>query len=213
MRKIMIITAGMIMSFVMLFAFAGCGGTAEKESPTDQAVAALDETLSALKSADMNAIKELGGEEAFGEAAETFVSEAETESVLKAMFGHFDYTIGDAEQVDDSNVNVNVNVSNADMSKAVNAWFTDLMNYAMSNPEIANDKEALQAKTIEVLQASVDKTAEAEGGIVSSDVVFPMELKDGKWEISKTIDEGVLDAVLGGFITAIENLAGGAGAE
>ena len=209
MRKIMVITIGLIISSMMLFAFAGCGGTAEKESPADQAAAALDESLSALKSADLNAIKDLGiNEDVFGEADDVLGSEEELEQVLKLMFGHFDYTIGDAEQVDDSNVNVNVTVSNADMSKAVDAWIADLMDYAMSNPNIATDRTALQAKTIEMLQEAVDKTAEAEDGIISSDVVFPMVLKDGKWDISETIDKSVFDAVLGGFLTAIEELTG-----
>ena len=210
MKRIMTVTVSLVMSFMMLFAFAACGGAA-KETPEDQAVAALDTTLAALKSADKDAIQALGGDEdIFGDAEEAFGSEEGIDSVLKSMFGHFDYKIGKAELVDDSNVNVNVTVSNADMSKAVNSWFSDLMAYAMQNPDIANDEKALQAKTIEMLQTSVDKTAEEEDGIVTKDVVFPMTLIDGKWEISDTIDDSVLDAVLGGFMTAINELTGAA---
>ncbi|MBE6029159.1 MAG: hypothetical protein E7226_03295 [Clostridiales bacterium] len=208
MKKIMKVTLGLTMSVLMLFAFTACGGAAQ-ETPEDQAVAALDTQLAALKSADREAIQELsGGEDAFGDAVEQLGSEEDVDSILKSMFGHFDYTIGTPEKVDDSNVNVPVTVSNADMQKAVDTWFSDLMAYAMQNPDIANDEKALQAKTIELLQASVDKTAEAEDGIVTNDVVFPMTLIDGKWEISDTIDEGVLDAVLGGFMTAINDLTG-----
>ena len=196
------------MSVLMLFAFTACGGAAQ-ETPEDQAVAALDTQLAALKSADREAIQELsGGEDAFGDAVEQLGSEEDVDSILKSMFGHFDYTIGVPEKVDDSNVNVPVTVSNADMQKAVNTWFSDLMAYAMQNPDIANDEKALQAKTVEMLQGAVDKTAEAEDGIVTKDVVFPMTLIDGKWEISDTIDDSVLDAVLGGFMTAINDLTG-----
>lgn len=210
MRKIMIVTVSLVMSLLMLFAFTACGGSgAAPETPEDQAAAALDQTLAALKSADKEAIQALGGDEdIFGEAEEAFGSEESIDSVLKSMFGHFDYKIGEAEKVDDSNVNVNVTVSNADMSKAVDSWFSDLMAYAMQNPDIANDEAALQAKTIEMLQAAVDKTAEGEDGIVSKDVVFPMTQTDGKWEISDKIDDSVLDAVLGGFMTAIQGLTG-----
>ena len=207
--KIMKVTVGLIISFMMLFAFTACGSTAEQETPADQAVAALDATLSALKSADKDAIQALGGgEDVFGNAEEAFGSEEGIDSVLRSMFGHFDYTIGTPEQVDDANVNVPVTVSNADMQKAVSTWFSDLMAFAMQNPDIANDETALQAKTIEMLQTSVDKTAEAEGGIVTSDVTFPMTLSDGEWKISDSIDEGVLDAVLGGFMTTIKGLTG-----
>ena len=213
MKKILKITLGLVMSAMMLFAFAGCGGSGEAEpTPAEEAVAALDTTLAALKSADMTAIQEISGDEdIFGEAEETFGSEELTQSVLKAMFGHFDYTIGTPEQVDDSNVNVPVTVSNANMDKAVDTWFSDLMAYAMENPDIASDETALQNKTIEMLETSVDKVAEEEDGIVTKDVVIPMVLEDGQWTISDDVDEGVLDAILGGFIGAIENLTGGSG--
>ena len=211
MKRIMTVTVGLVMSFMMLFVFTACGGAAQ-DTPEDQAVAALDTQLAALKSADREAIQELsGGEDAFGDAVEQLGSEEDVDSILKSMFGHFDYTIGTPEKVDDSNVNVPVTVSNADMKKAVDTWFADLMAYAMQNPDIANDEKALQAKTIELLQTSVDKTAEAEDGIVTNDVVFPMTLIDGKWEISDTIDDSVLDAVLGGFMTAITDLTGQTG--
>ncbi|MGX8774612.1 MAG: hypothetical protein ACSW8G_06110 [Bacillota bacterium] len=205
MKKIMKIALGLAISAMMLFAFAGCGTS---ETPADQAAAALDKTLSALKSADMTAIQNVsGGEDVFGEAETAFGSEEATQQILKAMFGHFDYTIGTPEQVDDSNVNVPVTVSNADMNKAVETWFDDLMEYATSNPDITGDEEALQAKTIEFLETSVDKVAEGEDGIVSQDVVIPMVLTNGQWNISDTVDGGVIDAILGGFVSAIENLS------
>lgn len=216
MKKSMKAILGLAMVFVMLFAIAACGGSqassssAVPETPADKAVAALDKNLAALKTADATAIQEVsGGEDIFGDAEATFGSKEGVESILKSMFGHFDYKIGEAEQVDDSNVNVTVTVSNADMSKAVTSWFSNLMNYAMQNPDIANDEAALQAKTIEMLQEAVDETAKADGGIVSSEVVFPMELVDGEWVISDKIDDSVLDAVLGGFMTAINNLYSG----
>jgi hypothetical protein len=208
MKNVMKTILGLAVSAMMLFAFVGCGGPAE--TPADQAAAALDTTLSALKSADMEAIKNLGGgEEVFGEAEDAIGSEENMEAVLKIMFGHFDYTMGTPEQVDDSNVNVPVTVSNANMSKAVETWFSDLMAYAMSNPDIANDEAALQSKTIELLDSSVNKVAEEEDGILTEDVVIPMTLVDGQWTISENVDNGVLDAILGGFIGAIEGLTGG----
>ena len=215
MKKILKITLGLIMSAMMLFAFAGCGGsggTAEPEpaTPAEEAAAALDETFAALQSADMTAIQNVaGGEDVFGEAEEAFGSEEDTQAVLKAMFGHFEYKLLDPEQVDDSNVNVPATVSNVDMNKAVETWFSDLMAYAMSNPDIANDEAALQAKTIEMLEESVEKVAGEEEGLLISDVVVPMTLKDGKWVISDTVDDSVLDAILGGFMSAIEGLTGG----
>jgi hypothetical protein len=77
----------------------------------------------------------------------------------------------------------------------------------MSNPDVASDEKALHAKTVELLSTSVEKTASAEDGIVTNDVVFPMVKTDeGVWDISEDIDESVLDAVMGGFMTAINGL-------
>ena len=212
MKKILKITLGVIMSLMLLVAFAGCGGSgeaAEPETPADQAVAALDTTLAALQSADMAAIEELGGEDVFGEAEEALGSEEDTEAVLKTMFGHFEYKLLEPEQIDDTHVNVPATVSNVNMNKAVDTWFSDLMAYAMSNPDIANDEAALQAKTIEMLGSSVDKVSGEEDGILTQDVVFPMVYDDGKWDISDEVDDSVFDAILGGFMGAIENLTGG----
>ena len=84
----------------------------------------------------------------------------------------------------------------------------------MSNPDIASDEKALHAKTVELLSGAVEKTASAEDGIVTNDVVFPMVKNDeGVWDISEDIDESVLDAVMGGFMTAINNLTQQLGTE
>ena len=204
MKKHMKTVIGLIMSVMIIFAFAGCG---EKADPAADASAALDQLLSALKSADMNAIQEIsGGEDTFKDAAESLGSEDGVQSVLTSMFGHFDYKIGEAEVVDDTHVNVHVNVTNADMEKAVEKWFSDLMAFAMSNPDAASDEETLHKKTIEMLQTSVDAVAEEENGTVSKDVTFPMVYEDGKWDVSSDIDDSVLDAVMGGFMTAISKL-------
>lgn len=78
------------------------------------------------------------------------------------MFGHFDYQLGEPEQVDDTHVNVPATVSNVDMSKAVNTWYSDFMNYIMANPSIAtnpsiaNDEAALSEKNIEMLKSAVE---------------------------------------------------------
>ena len=206
MKKILKLTVGVLMSLMIVFAFAGCGGSAT--SPEDEATASLDKILSALKSADMTAIEELAGnEDVFGKAEKTLGSEEDVQTILTAMFGHFDYKLGKPEVVDDTHINIPATVSNADMQKATDTWVADLMAFALSNPEIASDKEALHAKTVELLPTSVEKTASAEDGIVTNDVVFPMVKTDeGVWDISEDIDESVLDAVMGGFMTAINGL-------
>lgn len=214
MKKVLKVTVGLLMSLMIVFAFAGCGG-GSGTSPEDEATASLDKILSALKSADMTAIEELsGGEDVFGEAEETLGSEEDVQSILTSMFGHFDYTLGTPEVVDDTHINIPATVSNADMQKATDTWLADLMAFAMSNPDVASDEKALHAKTVELLSGAVEKTASAEDGIVTNDVVFPMVKNDeGVWDISEDIDESVLDAVMGGFMTAINNLTQQLGTE
>ena len=125
---------------------------------------------------------------------------------MKALFGHFDYKLGTPEVVDDTHINIPATVTNADMHTAVGTWFSHLMEYAISNPDIAGDSDALHAKTIEELSAAVEETAAAEDGMTSKEVVFPMVLEDGKWDISEDVDDSVFDAILGGFMGAIDEL-------
>ena len=42
--------------------------------------------------------------------------------------------------------------------------------------------------------------------MTSKEVVFPMVLEDGKWDISEDVDDSVFDAILGGFMGAIDEL-------
>lgn len=208
MKKMIRIMLGLAVSAMMLFAFAACGGSSEPvPTPEEEATAALDGALSALKSADMEALKTLGGEETFESAKEAFGSEEDTLEVMKALFGHFDYQLGTPEVVDDTHINIPATVSNADMQQAVNTWFSHLMEYAISNPDIAGDQEAIHAKTIEELTTAVNETAEAEDGITSKDVVFPMVLEEGGWDISNDVDDSVIDAIMGGFMEALDEMS------
>ena len=207
MKKSINIIFVLILSAFVAFAFVGCGEKAP--TPEEEATASLEATLTALQSADLETIKNMSGGDSLTEAVKSLGSEEQVQSVLKSMFGHFEYTLKTPEVVDDTHINIPATVSNADMKKAVNMWFADLMAFAMSNPDVASDEAALHAKTIEVLEESVEKVAQEEGGIVSSDVVYPMVLIDGKWEISDELDDSVTDAMLGGFVTAISGLTNG----
>lgn len=209
MKKAIRIMLGLAVSVMMLSAFAGCGDSGDRSiqtAPADEAAAALDTTLAAFKTADMDTINSTSGGETFIQGSkDAFGSEEQTQDVLNIMFGHFDYQLGTPEQVDDTHVNVPATVSNVDMSKAVNTWYSDFMNYIMANPSIANDEAALSEKNIEMLKSAVDKTSEEEGGIMTTDVTFPMVLEDGQWTIGE-VDENVPDAMVGGFMSALEEL-------
>ena len=204
MKKYMKTLLGVIMSAMLLFSFAGCGGSSSSGSPEDEAVAALDETLQAFQSADLERISQING---VGDAlTEGGLDSDLTQSVLICMFGHFEYELGEPEKVDDSHVNVPAKVSNVDMEVAANAWFEDVMDYAMEHAE--EDEAALQEKALAMFQEAIDAAAEEDGGIRSEDVVFPMVLEDGRWVISSDIDESVPDAMLGGFMTVMNDLGG-----
>lgn len=210
MKNKMKIIIGLLMAVMLVFTLVGCGGGAPKKTPAEEAAESLDTMLSALKGANVESLNELaGGEDIFADAEEAFGSKESADVVLKAMFGHFDYTIGTPEQVDDSNVNVPVSVTNVDMSKAVNAWITDAMSLAMSDPSITEDEKAFQTKLMGMFGESVEKVASEDGGTVTNDVVFPMTLKDGKWEVSEDVSEDTLDKLLGGMMTAINGISGG----
>ena len=208
-----------LMALVLVFAMTACGGSgssgngtapasasADKPSATEEATAALEKTLDALKTADVETLKKVGGKDLLGDTENSLGADDETvNQVLKALFGHMDYKIGEATQVDDNTVNIDVTFTNVDMSKAVTSLYTDLMSYALTHPDDVKDTEKCTSKAIGMLTDAVDKTAEKEDGTVEKEATVKMVKKDGEWQIAGGKDENtdLFNAMSGDFAEAL----------
>ena len=204
MKNKMKIVIGLIMSVMLAFSFVGCGSS----NSADAAASTVDKMLSAYKGADLEAIsKTAGGEDIYEIATQSFGSVEAADSVITAIFANFDYTIGTPELSDEIYANVPVTVTNVDMQQVVNDWANDVRAYSDREPNATNDREAFQAKIMEMFAESIEKAA-SEGSTVSNEIVFPMYLEDGEWYISKSFDDDIFDKMTGGIMTAINGVTG-----
>ena len=207
-----------LMACIMVFAMTACGGSdsatpAAEPSATDEAVAALTESLDAFKNTDLDAINEMTGGSLVEETQESLGGDSKTtEQLIKAAFGHMEYTIGDAEEVDENTVNVKVKIKNVNMGMAVKEMYAGLITYVATHQDVQEDDGQLAAKVIELLADAVEKTAEEEDGIVEKEVTVKMVKEDDQWKVDESADgySDVIDALTGGITDAFSSLTGGA---
>ncbi|WP_455129533.1 hypothetical protein [Pseudoramibacter alactolyticus] len=194
------VLAGLLLALVLIFSLTGCG-----PDPEAEAKASLDKTLSAMKSADIKKISKIGGKNSFyDDADKIFGSKDAAQQIMKAMLGHFDYKILSSKKVDDNNVTLRVKMTNVDMNKVVPKWYKDLMSYAAANPAVASDEKAIMAKTFDILKTDVDQAAK-DKTFTSKTVTVKMKKVKDKWKFNDA-DDQILDAMLGGFQSAVSNL-------
>lgn len=194
------VLGGLLLALVLIFPLTGCGPDPESETK-----ASLEKTFTALKSADEKTLGKLNGKKDFyGDADKIFGSKKAAWQIVKTMFANFDYKILSSKKVDDNNVTLRVKITNVDMNKVVPKWYKDLMSYAAANPSIATDKNAIMAKTFDILKTDIDQAAK-DKNFASKTITIKMKKVKGEWKI-KNPDDKMLDAMLGGFQSAVSNL-------
>lgn len=194
------VLAGLLLALVLIFSLTGCG-----PDPESEAKASLEKTFTALKSADEKTLGKLNGKKDFyGDADKIFGSKKAARQIVKTMFANFDYKILSSKKVDDNNVTLRVKITNVDMNKVVLKWYKDLMSYAAANPSIATDKNAIMAKTFDILKTDIDQAAK-DKNFASKTITIKMKKVKNEWKI-KDPDDKMLDAMLGGFQSAVSNL-------
>jgi hypothetical protein len=191
---------GLLLALILVFSLTGCGPDLEAE-----AKASLEKTLTALKSADAKTLGKLSGEKDFyGDADKIFGSKKTARQIVKTMFAHFDYKILSSKKIDDENVTLRVKITNVDMNKVVPKWYSDFTNYVTANPSIVTDENAVMTKTFDILKTDIDQAAE-DKTFVNKTVTVKMKKVKDEWKV-KDADDQMLDAMLGGFQSAINKL-------
>lgn len=177
-----------------LSVLASCGF-----SPEAKASATVDKTFSVLQSDDVLEIKE----KLALEDNEAFSSDEFSDELVLLLFENFDYKINSTEVIDDSNVKVNVSITNTDMSVVIADFVAEITAYALENLQEISDmsEEEMQEKTFEILEECMNQE---DLDTVTVDVDVHVTCTDGVWEVNP--EETVLDAILGGFISASEDL-------
>lgn len=188
---------GMILVLVLAAGLTACGSS----RPSAQAV--TEGAIQAVQSGDLSAMQsQWGGQLLEGEALD--LAEDQTAELLKLMGRQLTYEVVSAEENEaEGTAVVTVSFTNTDMTVVMADFFeavlTDAMSYLFLPEEEQPTEETLAEKYLntftELLSAEdlATKTTTAEVDLV---------LEEDQWKLAA--DEGVIDAMFGGLLTAVD---------
>lgn len=194
MRKVLKITLSLFLVMSMMFSLAGCGEIKKAEK-------VVNETFTALKARDydkaqnyidVDNIMENDSEE-----------DIEAEVFMNNIFEKLEYEIISSEKVDGNTVNVKTKITAIDMKPVLREYIAAAFQYvfstAFSNPQPT--EEETNKKMEEILVECISKPDLA---TVTNEVIIKVVKEDKNWKIAS--DDTVADALLGGMISAAEEL-------
>lgn len=209
------------------FALAGCG----EASPTEQA----DGLMKALKAGDSEAAaqyyagskddldvssmldaKEL--KEAFGDAPEELGELSDTnQKRLKELAEHareFDYVV-DNEQIDGGSATVDVTVTTYNFGEAAEKTYNDVMLKSFALARSGSNGDEMARKLLNMAVRNFYTHFEAlNGKNYEKTVTFKLKKKgDGTWVVKDVGGDELSDALSGGLVSALREIAVSDGAE
>ncbi len=188
-QKVATAALAVALAVVPAVGLVGCGG-----NPADQVKSVVTSNFDQIKSLDAEAIDELGSMDELKELETTYG--ISSERLIKAFYGHFDYTV-DSVEVDGDTATVKITSSNVDLQKVVESYMDSLTEFATSgeaqNLVTEGGQQAVQDKVVELLMAAF----EAEDvPIATGQTDLAMERADNSWTY---VNEGeVLQVLFGG---------------
>lgn len=188
-RKACTVVLGAVLAVVPVVGLTACGG-----NPADQVKSVVTSNLDQIKNLDADAIEELGSMDELKELETTYG--ISSERLIKAFYGHFDYTV-DSVEVEGDTATVKITSSNVDLQKVVESYMDSLTEFATSEEAqtlvTEGGQQAVQDKVVELLMAAfeADDVPTTEG---QTDLA--MERSDNTWTY---VNEGeVLQVLFGG---------------
>ncbi len=194
MKKSIRILATVLVLIMTLATFTGCG-----LSPKAAAEAVVKNTFNALMSQNVEKIKnELQATEIFNEQLDEY-----SDVMIELLFKNLSYKIHEVEIIDKETVEVSLSITNTDMKSVFTEFVEKITAYALDNlDKISNMTEEETVKlTFDMLEECMSNS---EHGTVTLDIVATVVKNDGEWQLR--MDEKLIDAILGGFVTASENM-------
>lgn len=97
---------------------------------------------------------------------------------------------------------IRVTVTNVDMTKIVPAWYQKSVAYAAAHRGKDHDEAAIRTRMAKSLQTAADRQARDLKNMATRRVTADLQKIGGRWRLVDPRDT-FLDAVLGGYITAM----------
>ena len=198
MRKQLKILSLILAAVMVAVSLTACGANPEK-----QAEKAVSICFTALKAGELEtAANYLNDTDIIGIGDDTEDS-AMNEAMTKTVFGKLNYKILSSTLVDDNTVTVKVEISNVDMKPVFTEFFTQALQYALTNA-FADPKpteEESNQKMEEIFNSCISKEDLA---TVTKEVDVKVVNDGDSWIIEG--DDKLANALLGGLLDAVEEL-------
>lgn len=186
-----------ILALVLLLSLTGCGEIKKAET-------AVNDMFTAFKNTDIEAAAKYVDVDEIN-ALEEDSDSISTELVMKTIFNKLDYKIISSEKVDDATVKVKTEITVTDMKPVLSEFFTNAMQYAFStafsNPQPTEEETNKKMEEMFIESASKEDLA-----TVTNEVdITVAKTENNEWKVKS--DDTFADALLGGLITAGEELS------
>lgn len=159
---------------------------------------AADDFLKALKSQDSKEMERYMDNAYINFLCNADSDEKDMDKIADAVFKNFEYEIEIVKQKNKSAV-AKVLVKSNDFSKVMDKYEKEAYDYIMENlyEKEIGDKEALNAKCLDIYVAQVEKAAEGDK-LIEKEVFVPMT-DDGYHGWNVIVTDEFMEAVLGGL--------------
>ena len=159
---------------ILAFSFASCG--------THPAATALDKCLSYIETGDF----------ANASVLENRAFSDEDDEMLKAMYAHFEYKIGEAAETE-SGASVTVTITMTDVGTVFSNYMTEALKHMLDS-----DWDSDGAVFEQMLSAD-------DAPLTTNTVKVAMVEKEGEWIVADENND-LLNAITGGLFSALNNL-------
>ena len=200
MKKTIKRITAILLILAITVSFAGCGEVAKAEK-------VVNNTFKALQKADFEEIsKYIDLDELF---PDNTISESDTESVesqelVDKLFGSLQYEIVSSEKIDKETVMFKVKVTTIDMKPVMAEFMKDLLAYSFANAFA--DPQPTEEETNKATMDMLLECLSAEDlEFVTNEIDIKVVKVDKDWKIDA--NEDMADVLVGGMISAIEELA------
>lgn len=119
--------------------------------------------------------------------------------ILQPILDSFKYKIVSVAQTDENHAAVTVEITAIDMTEVLKEVMAGMIDNKLGAADISESEE-------EQMQALLLEAVEKKRDTVTNTIEIPVEKQGWRWEAQP--DETLVDAVLGGFYTALEKLNG-----
>ena len=159
---------------------------------------AADDFLKALKSQDGKSMERYMDNSYINFLCNTDSDEKAVDKIADAVFENFEYEIEIVKQKNKSAV-AKVKVKSNDFSKVMDKYEKESYDYIMENlyEKEIGDKDALNAKCLDMYVAQVEKAAESDK-LIEKEVFVPMT-DNGYYGWNVIVTDEFMEAVLGGL--------------